>query len=165
MYTTELTRFENDLCQGVKEALDTMTGLASIKGWVNGVSRPKDPYIMFTIHDMMKLSTNSTTYDLDSEKMFIRSANKINIQLDVYAPNAFDVASFLQVALMSEEAAQIFKKYGFSVLYTDDLVNTSSLNESKKFDQRYTLYFWVQFAQAIKQDAIPVKPRIHYKKF
>lgn len=132
--------------------------LQVIKGQENRVASPLGSYIVTTLMNKVRLSTNRVTYAPDVLPTF-RNINvpfQLSVQLDFYGSDASENVSRVAACFQDVGAFDFFRRLNAAVLplYASDPRQMQYISSSQQYEERWTLdlEFQINPDYAVNQD-------------
>lgn len=121
---------------------------AVIRGQVNRVSPPSDPFVVLTEILQTDLSVPATTYQPLEMAAVLEGPTKIDIQIDFYGLLAGEFCKAIKVALRSQWGFDQFPA-NIKPLYTSDGMQSPLTTGEQQFESRWTLTASLQYNPVI----------------
>jgi hypothetical protein len=119
-----------------------------IRGIDNRLSTPLGDYVVVTITELKRLSTNIEEYnELTSEKKITQNI-KTSVQIDCYGENSDANAIILSTLLRDDYGVDALAGV-LTPLYVDSPIQAPLINSESQFEKRWILMAYFQFYPVI----------------
>lgn len=144
---------ETDIYRAVKDFVHTFCGVANgsiIRGWNNRVPSPKPPFVVMSIIDSVRLTTDTHDYhylggDRLDDNVDVGQGVQCRVQLDCYGEGSYDVASKISVFALDFEGIRKFKTYGLSPLYASNPQDLPFVTGESMYEARWMVEIFLNF--------------------
>ena len=140
----------------IKELLHNITNYDNskiFKSKINGAIPIGCNFIVFSDETNTRRSTNYNSYKYLSNSKIIRKGVKQNYKIDVYGNDAWKIASKIETCLHDLDFLKnINNKYNISINNISNILETSYVDESNEYNERFTFNFDVDYNEEFTFD-------------
>lgn len=132
---------ETDVFTALRALILSIIDCEVIRGLVNRVATPRNGFIAITPNGLLRMATNTTTYNPQQNQQFLQQNTQITIQIDCYGKQSADWAVMLMTVLRSEYASTVFTDSGFDIqpLYASEPNQLPLVDGEQQYEERWML--------------------------
>ncbi len=119
-----------------------------VRGQVNRVSMPLSGFVVLTELLEVDLETPNTTQDGDNGQTIITAPTQINIQMDIYGPQAGDQCKAIKTVFRSIYAPAQFPD-GIKPLFCSDGLQSPLISGEEQWESRFTATASLQYNPSV----------------